>query len=81
MYLFHMERFSLIQGEFCNFKIWYNLFHSEEKAYFYLIKFICNYSEPSPKIMSALPEKAAVNASNALMPCLLPVLMNDINLT
>ena len=41
----------------------------------------CNYSEPSPKIMSALPEKAAVNASNALMPCLLPVLMNDINLT
>lgn len=35
-----MERFSLIQGEFCNFKIWYNLFHSEEKAYFYLIKFI-----------------------------------------
>lgn len=40
-----------------------------------------NYSEPSPKIMSALPEKAEVNASKALMPCLLPVLMNDISLT
>jgi hypothetical protein len=34
--------------------------------------------EPSPKIILALPEKAAVKASNALIPCLFPVLMKDI---
>lgn len=42
-------------------------------------KKVCNYSEPTPKIIfSALPLKAEVRATNASIPCFLAVLRKDV---